>query len=231
MMSSDVTRFHHAHGLPTYHDGIGTHPSLIGPGRFSKRMTDVLVAGLGLLAILPILVVIACLIKLDSPGPVLFRQKRVGLNGREFWMYKFRSMSTDAEARHASLLAQNEIKDGVIFKMKDDPRVTRLGRILRKTSLDELPQLFNVVRGEMSLVGPRPLPTYEVAQQTPYQLRRLEVVPGCTGLWQTSGRSDLDSFTQMVELDLEYMRNWSFTYDLAILARTFQVLFKAEGAR
>ena len=229
-MSSDVTSFNQAHGLPTYHEGLGAHPSLLGIGRASKRMTDFIVAGLGLLAILPILIAIACLIKLDSPGPALFRQKRVGLNGREFWMYKFRSMAIDAEARHQALLAQNEMKDGVIFKMTDDPRVTRLGRLLRKTSLDELPQLFNVLRGEMSLVGPRPLPTYEVAKQTPYQMRRLEVVPGCTGLWQTSGRSNLDSFAQMVELDYEYMRNWSFTYDLAILFRTFQVLFKAEGA-
>ncbi|MNK52474.1 UDP-glucose:undecaprenyl-phosphate glucose-1-phosphate transferase [compost metagenome] len=230
-MSSDVTSFNQAHGLPTYHEGLGAHPSLLGIGRASKRMTDFIVAGLGLLAILPILIAIACMIKLDSPGPVIFRQKRVGLNGREFWMYKFRSMAIDAEQRHQALLAQNEMKDGVIFKMTDDPRVTRLGRLLRKTSLDELPQLFNVLRGEMSLVGPRPLPTYEVAQQTPYQMRRLDVVPGCTGLWQTSGRSNLDSFAQMVELDFEYMRNWSFTYDLAILFRTFQVLFKAEGAR
>ncbi|MNR81934.1 UDP-glucose:undecaprenyl-phosphate glucose-1-phosphate transferase [compost metagenome] len=230
-MSSDVTSFNQAHGLPTYHEGLGAHPSLLGIGRASKRMTDFIVAGLGLLAILPILIAIACMIKLDSPGPVIFRQKRVGLNGREFWMYKFRSMAIDAEQRHQALLAQNEMKDGVIFKMTDDPRVTRLGRLLRKTSLDELPQLFNVLRGEMSLVGPRPLPTYEVAQQTPYQMRRLDVVPGCTGLWQTSGRSNLDSFAQMVELDFEYIRNWSFTYDLAILFRTFQVLFKAEGAR
>jgi exopolysaccharide biosynthesis polyprenyl glycosylphosphotransferase len=230
-MSSDVTSFNHAQGLPTYQESLAVHPSLCGLGGTAKRLTDLIVAGLGMFAILPILLMIACLIKLDSPGPVLFRQKRVGLNGREFWMYKFRSMSTDAEARHAELLAHNEMKDGVIFKMTDDPRVTRLGRFLRKTSLDELPQLFNVVRGDMSLVGPRPLPTYEVAKQTTYQLRRHEVLPGCTGLWQTSGRSNLDSFNQMVELDFEYIRDWSFSYDLSILFRTFQVLFKAEGAR
>jgi lipopolysaccharide/colanic/teichoic acid biosynthesis glycosyltransferase len=230
-MSSDVTHLSHVTHLPGRQGSRDLHPSLYGTGRFTKRMVDLCAAVFGLIVLLPVLVVIACLIKLDSPGPVFFRQKRVGLNGEEFWMYKFRSMSTDAEERLESLLNRNEMKDGVIFKLTNDPRVTRLGYWLRKTSLDELPQLVNVVKGDMSLVGPRPLPTYEVAKHATYQLRRLEVVPGCTGLWQTSGRSDVDSFKRMVELDFEYMRDWSFRYDLAILLRTIGVLFKTEGAR
>lgn len=230
-MSSDVTHLSPVNGLQGLQAPGDLHPSLYGMGRFSKRLVDFLAAGLGLIVLLPVLVAIAVLIKLDSPGPVFFKQKRVGLKGEEFWIYKFRSMAIDAEERLAALQCHNEIKDGVIFKMTDDPRVTRLGYWLRKTSLDELPQLFNVVKGEMSLVGPRPLPTYEVAKHATYQLRRLEVVPGCTGLWQTSGRSDVDSFKRMVELDFEYMRDWSFRYDLAILLRTVGVLFKTEGAR
>ena len=209
---------------------ITLHPSLHGTAGALKRSFDVTVALLGLIALLPVMLAIAVLIKLDSPGPAFFKQRRVGLNGHEFWMYKFRSMTVDAETRHQELLAHNEVKDGVIFKMSNDPRVTRIGRFLRKTSLDELPQLVNVLRHEMSLIGPRPLPTYEVAQQTPYQMQRLEVLPGCTGLWQVSGRSQIDTFKEMVELDLEYIRNWSFPYDLRILFQTVSAVLKARGS-
>lgn len=206
------------------------HPSLHGLSGLTKRLFDVSFALTGLLLAMPVMLVIALLIKLDSPGPVFFRQRRVGLNGREFGMYKFRTMGVDAEARHQELLAYNEVKDGVIFKMTHDPRVTRIGRMLRRTSLDELPQLYNVLRRDMSLIGPRPLPTYEVAQHEPHQLRRLEVLPGCTGLWQVSGRSAIDSFQRMVELDLEYIERWTPTYDLAILLRTISVVLSARGS-
>lgn len=206
------------------------HPSLQGLPGATKRLLDVLFAACGLLLALPVMLAIALLIRLDSPGPILFRQKRVGLNGREFWMYKFRTMGLDAEARHQALLAFNEMKDGVIFKMTNDPRVTRIGRILRRTSLDELPQLYNVLRRDMSLIGPRPLPTYEVAKHEPHQLRRLEVLPGCTGLWQVSGRSEIDSFQKMVDLDLEYIERWSPGYDLSILFKTVTVVLAGRGS-
>lgn len=172
---------------------------------------------------------IALLVKLDSPGPIFFKQKRVGLNGREFWMYKFRSMIVNAEAQLDSLKSKNEVEGGVTFKMADDPRITRIGRILRKTSLDEFPQLLNVLRGEMSLVGPRPPLPKEVALYTPEQNRRLTVIPGCTGLWQVSGRSKT-TFQRMIELDLDYIDNWSLRRDLSITAKTFRVVLKMEGS-
>lgn len=206
------------------------HPSLSGVPGASKRVCDVLFASLGLFLFLPVMLLIGMLIKLDSPGPVLFKQRRVGLNGREFWMYKFRTMVIGAEAQQEVLLAFNEMTDGVIFKMTHDPRVTPLGRLLRKTSLDELPQLFNVLRRDMSLIGPRPLPTYEVAKHQPHQLKRLEVLPGCTGLWQVSGRNQIDSFQKMVELDLAYIRDWTLEYDIKILLRTVTAVLKTTGS-
>jgi len=208
----------------------GAHPSLRGLPGLLKRLFDLSFALLGLVLTLPVMLAIAVLVKLDSPGPVLFKQRRVGLNGREFWMFKFRTMGVDAEARHQELLAFNEMKDGVIFKMTNDPRVTKIGRILRRTSLDELPQLYNVLRREMSIIGPRPLPTYEVAKHEPHQLKRLKVLPGCTGLWQVSGRSEIDSFQKMVELDLEYIEKWSPGYDIGILFRTVTVVLSAKGS-
>lgn len=192
-----------------------------------KRALDVVVAFAGLVALAPLWCLIALAIKLDSPGPVFFKQKRAGLHGRDFWIYKFRSMYVDAEARQAGL--HNEMK-GPIFKLKGDPRITPLGRWLRRTSLDEFPQLLNVLKGEMSLVGPRPLPTYEVAQFEPWQWEKLAVKPGITGLWQVSGRSDLAGFDQMIELDLRYIHDWSFDLDLRILARTFPAVVSGRGA-
>jgi len=165
---------------------------------------------------------------LDSPGPVLFRQPRAGRYGRPFTVFKFRSMYVNAEAELEKLRARNEAS-GPLFKLRDDPRRTRVGRLLRETSLDELPQLLNVLRGDMSLVGPRPAILSEVAQYQDWHLKRLEVLPGITGLWQVSGRSDL-TFDEMVMLDIYYGENWSLGLDLRIILRTVpQVLF-GEGA-
>ena len=175
--------------------------------------------------------VVAFLIKLTSPGPVLFRQQRSGLNGRPFTIYKFRTMVTDAEQRQHELTSMNEMS-GPVFKVTKDPRITPLGKILRKFSIDELPQLFNIWRGEMSLVGPRPLPVDEVKRF--YDLahrRRLSVKPGLTCLWQISGRNNVNDFKDWVRLDLEYIDNWSLWLDLKILCRTLPVVFTGAGAR
>jgi exopolysaccharide biosynthesis polyprenyl glycosylphosphotransferase len=193
-----------------------------------KRLTDLMLTTAGLLAIWPLLLMIAVAIKLDSPGPVLYRQQRVGKDGRLFSMLKFRSMYRDADKRRDALLAANEAT-GPLFKMRNDPRVTRVGQILRRTSLDELPQLLNVIRGEMSLVGPRPPLTSEVEKYEPWQLGRLRAVPGMTGLWQVSGRSDV-TFHEMVRLDLHYIRNWSLSLDLEILWQTLPAVLGNRGA-
>jgi len=193
-----------------------------------KRAFDLACAGLALVLLSPIWLLIALAIKLDSPGPVLFRQMRSGREGRPFVLYKFRSMYEGAETDMERLLAMNEAS-GPLFKIKDDPRRTRVGRFLRRTSLDELPQILNVLRGDMSLVGPRPALASEVAQYQDWHRKRLEVLPGLTGLWQVSGRSDL-SFDEMVMLDIYYGENWSLGTDLRILLRTVpQVLF-GDGA-
>lgn len=209
---------------------VAHHASLCGSHRVAKRMIDVVGAFIGLILLAPVLLLIAVAIKLDSPGPVIFKQRRVGLYGREFFMYKFRSMSIDAEARKADLLYLNEMKDGPIFKMSSDPRVTRLGRFIRKTSLDEFPQLVNILVGQMSLVGPRPPVPSEVIHYSEGEWQRLNVMPGATGLWQVSGRSNLASFRAMVDLDLEYIHNWSVLRDLAILFRTVKVVVRMEGS-
>ncbi|HEX5323110.1 MAG TPA: sugar transferase [Capsulimonadaceae bacterium] len=174
------------------------------------------------------LMIIALIVKLDSPGPVLFKQLRVGKDGQEFWFYKFRSMVADAEARRAALMQMNEAS-GPLFKIKNDPRITRSGRWLRKLSLDELPQLLNVVKGEMSLVGPRPALPVEVAQYSSRQRRRLAVKPGITGLWQVSGRSDLP-FDRSIELDLEYVDRQSLWLYVKILWLTFPAVLQGRGA-
>ncbi|ROS65372.1 Undecaprenyl-phosphate galactose phosphotransferase WbaP/exopolysaccharide biosynthesis polyprenyl glycosylphosphotransferase [Curtobacterium sp. PhB172] len=196
--------------------------------RTGKRVLDVLGAGTGLLLLAPVLAVIAVIIRLDDRGPVFFRQTRVGRGGEEFSILKFRTMCVDAEARMAALQAANE-GAGPLFKMKDDPRVTRVGAFLRKTSLDELPQLWNVLTGSMSLVGPRPALPREVALYEDFADRRLLVTPGITGLWQVSGRSDLD-WADGVRLDLHYVENWSFLHDLVILARTVPSVLRSRGA-
>lgn len=193
-----------------------------------KRAFDFLLVCLMMPLALPVMALVAIAIKLDSPGPVFFKQKRVGKWGEPFACYKFRSMYVDADARKAELLAENDA-DEVIFKMKNDPRITRVGRIIRKASIDEIPQLINVLKGEMSLVGPRPAVPIEVSQYQFDQLRRLDAVPGITGLQQVSGRSDL-SFKRWVELDLEYISEQSLLKDIEILLKTVPAVLTGRGA-
>lgn len=191
---------------------------------WAKAAIDYVVAAVATILTLPIMLVTAVAIKADSPGPVFFVQERVGLHGRTFRLYKFRSMVKDAEKLKAQLVAQNEA-DGPVFKIWSDPRITRVGRLIRKTSIDELPQLLNVIKGEISLVGPRPALPMEVEQYSPWQRRRLSMKPGITGLWQVSSRNHL-SFNDWVRLDLEYIDHWSLTLDLSILLRTVPAAFK-----
>jgi exopolysaccharide biosynthesis polyprenyl glycosylphosphotransferase len=193
-----------------------------------KRLIDVTVAAVGLVLCAPLFLLIALAIRLDSPGPIIFRQTRVGLRGRHFEMYKFRSMHVGAEEQQDMLADMNEA-DGPIFKIRDDPRLTRVGRILRRLSMDELPQLVNVLRGEMSLVGPRPPIPAEVEKYQEWHKKRLEAPPGMTGLWQVSGRSRL-SFDEMVLLDIYYIENWSLWLDFKILMRTIPKVLLGEGA-
>jgi exopolysaccharide biosynthesis polyprenyl glycosylphosphotransferase len=193
-----------------------------------KRVMDVAVSAVGLVLLLPFLLLIALVIRLDSPGSVIFKQIRVGKDERLFAFYKFRSMREGADEEKAELLAQNEAV-GAFFKMRKDPRTTKVGRFLRRTSLDELPQLVNVLLGHMSLVGPRPAPPSEVQRYQLWHKRRLEVAPGITGLWQVSGRSEL-TFDEMVLLDLYYIENWSPVLDVQILLRTVPKVIVGEGA-
>jgi lipopolysaccharide/colanic/teichoic acid biosynthesis glycosyltransferase len=193
-----------------------------------QRMADVLICALALLLLFPLFLLIAVAIKIDSPGAVLFMQERVGLKGAAFKMFKFRSMRPDAEAVRNSFQEENE-RDGPVFKIKKDPRITRVGFFLRRWSLDELPQLLNVLKGEMSLVGPRPALPSEVATYTPRQLMRLAVVPGLTGLWQVSGRANVP-FAQSIELDLHYIQNQSIGLNLWIILRTLPKVISGEGA-
>jgi len=194
----------------------------------SKRAFDVSAALAGLALLLPLLPFIVLLIKLETPGPILFRQARVGLRGRIFQCYKFRSMTVDAEQRKETLNHLNEAT-GAAFKIKDDPRITGVGRFLRRSSLDEYPQLLNVLRGDMSIVGPRPQILSEVAQYTPEQARRLLVKPGLTCLWQVSGRSQLD-FDEWMQLDGEHVDHAGIVFDLGILARTLPAVIERKGA-
>jgi exopolysaccharide biosynthesis polyprenyl glycosylphosphotransferase len=202
--------------------------SLTGLNRAVKRAFDLVLASLMLIVSIPLWGVIALAIKLDSPGPVLFRQARAGRHGRPFMVYKFRSMRQDAEAELEKLRNQNEAL-GPMFKIRDDPRRTRVGVFIRKTSLDELPQLINILRGEMSLIGPRPALLTEVAQYQDWQRRRLEAQPGLSGLWQVSGRSDL-SFDEMAMLDIYYAENWSLGMDLRIFLHTVPQFVFGDGA-
>lgn len=197
-------------------------------GRLGKRLLDIAGSLAGLLLLLPLFPFIVLMIKLDTPGPLFFRQRRVGLNGRCFDCFKFRSMVGDAEARKAELRHLNEAS-GAAFKIEDDPRITGVGRFLRRSSLDEFPQLLNVLRGEMTIVGPRPQVPDEVLQYTPAQARRLLVKPGLTCLWQVSGRSQLD-FEEWMELDREYVRRQSLLFDLWILMRTLPAVVERKGA-
>lgn len=212
-------------GLPLIHV---TTPTLEAGQRVAKRLFDIVISGLLILLASPVMLILAAVVRLDSQGSVLFRQERVGIEGAHFKMLKFRSMVVDAERRLEDLTGLNE-GNGLLFKMKDDPRITRVGRFLRKYSLDELPQLFNIFGGSMSLVGPRPPLPREVEAYEHDVRRRLLVKPGLTGLWQVSGRSNL-SWQDSVRLDLYYVENWSLAGDMIILLRTFRAVFYSTGA-
>ncbi len=196
---------------------------------FLKRLADIVVALTGLIVLSPLLLAIAILIKVSSRGPILFVQERCGLNGRRFRLFKFRTMVPDAEARRAEVEHLNTV-DGHAFKAPHDPRVTPVGRILRRFSLDELPQLFNILKGDMSLVGPRPPIPEEVAHYRRWQRRRLSMKPGLTGLWQVSGRADLEDFDRWIRLDLGYIDQWSLWLDLKILLKTVPAVLSGRGA-
>jgi exopolysaccharide biosynthesis polyprenyl glycosylphosphotransferase len=204
------------------------YPGLDNTQRTLKRVVDVTVSLVGLVLLSPLFLAVAIAVRLDSPGPVLFRQKRVGADEKVFVCYMFRSMQRDAEVRQAVLEDLNEV-EGPAFKIRDDPRVTRVGRFLRRWSIDELPQLVNVLKGEMSLVGPRPLPVRDFLRMEEAHKGRLGAVPGMTGYWQTSGRSEL-SFEEMVRLDLYYIENWSLSFDLKIILKTLGAVLRREGA-
>jgi exopolysaccharide biosynthesis polyprenyl glycosylphosphotransferase len=220
----DPRRVEHIGGVPVIVVGRVSRAARVSP---AKRAVDLLIAGLVTLALAPVMLLVAALIKLDSRGPVLFRQLRIGHGGNPFAMLKFRSMVEGADGMVIDLAGSNE-SDGLLFKMKDDPRVTRVGKLIRKLSIDELPQLLNVLRGEMSLVGPRPLPV-SADSFGPVDGKRHNARPGITGLWQTSGRSHL-GYEEMIKLDLAYIQHWSVWTDIQILLRTIPAVARGEGA-
>lgn len=229
----------HWEGLATRRGRRRLHASLrrkallwrwtVGGAHAAKRTLDVVGSGMALLLLSPLFLVIAALIKLEDRGPVLFPQVRVGRHGRHFRMLKFRSMHRDAEARLQELLAKNQHRDGVTFKIKDDPRITRVGRWLRKFSFDELPQFYNVLRGDMSLVGPRPPVPREVARYSLADRRRLAIKPGITCIWQISGRAEID-FAGQVQLDVRYIESSSLRQDIRILLKTIPAVLSGTGA-
>lgn len=221
----------------SYVSSVGVYPMITyhtvmlnGYEKLLKRIGDILISVIGIVVASPIMLVTAAAIKMDSPGPVLFKQQRVGQNGRLFYMYKFRSMCEEAESLKEVLLEANEIQSGLMFKIKDDPRVTRVGRFIRRTSIDELPQLFNVLIGNMSLVGTRPPTVDEVARYGRKEWRRISIKPGITGIWQVSGRSDVKDFDEIVKMDLRYIDGWSLSEDIQILFRTVAVIIGHKGA-
>ena len=214
-------------GMPTFR---AAPPMLLGLDYRTKRLIDVMAAALGLLVLAPFLIGVAIAIKTTSPGSVFYRQERVGLHGKVFQMWKFRTMVTNAEILQADLEAHNESQDGILFKIKDDPRRTKIGSFLRRTSIDELPQLINVLVGQMSLVGPRPLPIRDVERFNSWHHIRHQVVPGITGLWQISGRSHIDDFDQAARLDLYYIDHWTLNLDFEILVETLRIVLFANGA-
>lgn len=232
-----VVDFYKRRRAYSYVSTVGTYPvityhtiSLNTYEMAIKRLMDIIGGMVGILLFSPVMLVTAVAIKLDSPGSVIFKQTRVGQNGRNFKIYKFRSMYIDAEERKKELMAQNEIAGGVMFKMKDDPRITKVGRVIRKFSIDELPQFFNVVGGSMSLVGTRPPTLDEVEKYERKQWRRISIKPGITGMWQVNGRSKIDNFDDIVEMDVEYIDNWSLMSDIKIILKTFIVLLKHDDA-
>ncbi len=232
-----IVDFYKRRRANSYVSTVGTYPvityhtvSLNTYEQVIKRLMDIAAGLVGCIVFSPIMLITAIAIKLDSPGPVLFKQTRVGQNGRHFKIYKFRSMYIDAEERKKELMAQNEIEGGVMFKMKDDPRITKVGKIIRKLSIDELPQFFNILGGTMSLVGTRPPTMDEVEKYERNHWRRISIKPGLTGMWQVSGRSNITNFDEIVELDVEYIDNWSILLDIQIIFKTVLVLLKHEDA-
>ncbi|KAF0421983.1 sugar transferase [Pediococcus pentosaceus] len=196
--------------------------------RFFKRMLDIIASVIGLIVLSPVFLIVSLAIKAEDRGPIFYSQVRLGKGQRPFKMYKFRSMIVDADKKLEKLLKQNEV-EGAMFKMKEDPRITRVGRFTRKHSLDELPQLLNVLAGDMSLVGPRPPLEREVADYSEHDKQRLIVKPGCTGLWQVTARNDVD-FSGMVDLDLQYIEKSGLMFDMIILFKTIGIVFKPNGA-
>ena len=193
-----------------------------------KRIFDFMAAIYGVIILSPVMLVIAILIKVEDHGPVFYKQVRVGKNGKKFKMYKFRSMFVNADKMLSKLKEQNDV-EGPMFKMKDDPRITKVGHFIRKHSLDELPQFLNVIKGDMSLVGPRPPLPSEVAEYSDYDKQRLYVTPGCTGLWQATERNEV-GFSEMVQLDIQYIQRASFMFDLWIIWKTVEIIIKPNGS-
>ena len=207
-----------------------SHDSMGSCQRAVKRVADFVCALLGLVVLSPLYLVIMFIMKIQHNGPVFFSQERIGYGGRPFHIYKFRSMYQDAEERLKDLQSQNEV-EGLMFKMENDPRITKVGRFIRKTSLDEFPQFLNILKGDMSLVGTRPPTEREFEQYDEHYRRRLSMTPGLTGLWQVSGRSDIDNFDDVVKLDLQYIDNWSLSLDFKILLQTVGVVLFHKGAK
>lgn len=216
----------------SYNSSVGTYPvityhtiSLNNWELLVKRIFDIIFSVIAIIITSPVMLLTVVAIKLDSPGPALFKQVRVGKNGRHFKIWKFRSMYIDAEEMKHKLLSQNEVKDGMMFKMKNDPRITRVGRVIRKLSIDELPQFFNVLSGSMSFVGTRPPTLDEVEKYQTNQWRRISIKPGITGMWQVSGRSNIKDFNEVVKLDVQYIDSWNLLLDLKLLLKTVSVVF------
>lgn len=219
-------RYCEVNGYPALTYVMKVHNTL---GLIIKRIFDIVVSLIGIVLSIPIIAIVSIPLLIESPGPLFFRQKRVGKNGRVFYMYKLRSMYKDAERQKRKLMQKNEM-NGLMFKMKDDPRITRVGKFIRATSIDELPQFFNILKGDMSLIGTRP-PTYdEYKQYMNHHKRRLSMKPGLTGLWQVSGRSDITDFEEVVKLDLQYIDNWSIIMDIKILFKTVKVVLMRKGS-
>jgi exopolysaccharide biosynthesis polyprenyl glycosylphosphotransferase len=201
----------------------------VAKGYLIKRLMDFCFAALFIIITAPIYLLVAIVVKLDSPGPVFYKEIRMGFHGRKFKIWKFRTMQQNADKMQKDLEHLNESEDGVNFKIKNDPRITRVGKYLRRYSLDELPQMFNVILGEMSLVGPRPFNMRDVNNFADHYFFRYEVLPGITGLWQVSGRSDVLQFERVIELDTQYIKKWSIWLDLKILLKSVKVVVFAEG--
>lgn len=232
-----IVKLFQAHGAQRYVSSVGTYPvvtyhrvCLDNSAMAMKRIIDIFGSLFGIILFSPIMLITAIAIKLESKGPVIFKQKRAGINGSTFMMYKFRSMCVDAEELKTKLQEQNEVKDGMMFKIKDDPRITKVGKFIRKTSIDELPQFFNVLIGNMSLVGTRPPTLDEVEKYKRTHWRRMSIKPGITGMWQVSGRSEITDFEEIVELDTIYIDKWSVRLDFKIMFKTVFSLLKRKGA-